>query len=207
MIKKILALCCMVFQLQATNIFQAVEVNDKLAVRQWLKSKPSVELLNEQGKSLLHVAVQAGNRTLVKNLLKKKIDVNLIDQFGKTAMDYAVELRYKNICYDLLGYKASVTQEVNWLILNDMLKRYSVCSFIGKAFLIGLSVLFIGFTLLGGLFICAAGPTSLLTIFGLPFYLLFACPDIFAPPLFLGIGLYAAGKRKKALHENIAVIR
>ena len=103
----------MALQMQAIDIFQAVEVNDKVAVRQWLRSKPNVELLNEQGQSLLHVAVQAGNRTLVKDLLKKKIDVNLIDQFGKTAMDYAVELGEAKIILSLAKYKAMVTLEDN----------------------------------------------------------------------------------------------
>lgn len=207
MIKKILVLCFMVFQLQAIDIFQSIEVNDKQAIRQWLKSKPDVYVLNDQGQSLLHVAVQASNRLLVKQLLKKKIDVNLVDQFGKTALDYAVELRYTKIAVDLLGYKASITQESNEFVLNDMLNGYRVCSFIGKALLIGLSVVFVGFSILGSFLICATGPTSLLTILALPFYLLFECPYIFTPPLCLGVGLYAVGKRKKALHENIAVIR
>ena len=122
MIKKILALCFLVFQLQAIDIFQAVEVNDKLAVRQWLKSKPDVHVLNDQGQSLLHVAVQAGNRALVKQLLKKRIDVNLVDHHGKTAMDYAVELQYDNIVLAMVKYNANVSSKENYEYVRSTIK-------------------------------------------------------------------------------------
>ena len=110
MFKKIFTFCLIAFQLQAIDIFQAVEVNDKLAVRQWLRSKLDVHILNDQGQSLLHVAVQAGNRSLVKQLLKKKIDVNIIDQHSKAAMDYAVELGFNKIAFLLVRHGALMNQ-------------------------------------------------------------------------------------------------
>lgn len=133
MIKKIFVLCFMVFQLQALDIFQAVEMNDKLAVRQWLKFKSNVDLLNDQGQSLLHVAVQAGNKSVVKHLLSKKIDVNIVDQFGKTALDYAVELQRDGIVLLLVKRYAKIANAENSKKLKIIInKRNNRNQFIAK---------------------------------------------------------------------------
>ena len=204
MIKKILALCFMVFQLQATNIFQAVEVNDKLAVRQWLKSKPSVELLNEQGQSLLHVAVQAGNRILVKDLLKKKIDVNLIDQFGKTAMDYAVELQYKDIVSVLLKHKASVTTEAHMSYIKKLLcKKQRLYKILGWVFVVP-SILFV--ISIGTM----AAFTNLVPYISLPVFLMMYVGISLLGPCYSNIpsaGFFLASRKyQKLIDENILII-
>lgn len=134
MIKKILFLCFIAFQVQAVDIFQAIEVNDKLAIKQWLKSNLEVDLLNDKGQSLLHVAVQVENKPLVKKLLKKKIDVNIIDHHGKTAMDYAVELGMSKIALSLASYKACVTNQANlkdfWAIIQKRKKLARLIFFV-----------------------------------------------------------------------------
>lgn len=126
MIKKIVALSFLVLQLQALDIFQAVEINDKQAVKQWLMSKQNVHVLNDQGQSLLHVAVQAGNRLLVKQLLKRKIDVNLIDQCGKTTLDYAVELRYKKISILLASKGAFCVIQSNKDYVHSIIRKHCI---------------------------------------------------------------------------------
>ena len=206
MIKKILILCFMAFQLQAIDTFQAVEVNDKLAVRQWLKSKPDVHILNVQGQSLLHIAVQTGNRLLVKQLLKKKIDVNLIDQLGKTALDYAVELQYKNICYDLLCHKAAVSKLDNTLVIQNMFKQNRFYSWLGKFILT--NVFGLSFAV-GGLIIAvivlSGGGFLGLHLLWAPMVLIIANLGVFGPCIAVGTGFYIGGWRSQ-LSENVALI-
>lgn len=136
MIKKIFVLCFMVFQLQAIDIFQAVEVNNKQTIGQWLTSKPNVNVLNEQGQSLLHVVVKSGNRKLVRVLLEKKVDINIIDSLGKTALDYAVELKHKKIVFDLAKKNAAIGLDSNLAELEKLLKnRSNKFRFLGFLFL------------------------------------------------------------------------
>ena len=125
-----LFLSCGLFQ--ASEVFRAIESKNKQIINTWLKNNPDVDLLNEQGQTVLMKAVQVGNIALAKRLLQKGASVNVIDRLGKTALDYAVELNNKNIAKQLLKYKAMVTTEVNavkcrTIIKTNGFKRLLLC--------------------------------------------------------------------------------
>ena len=104
-------LSCSLFQ--ASDIFKAIELNDKKVIQKWLKNNPDVDLVNDQGQTVLIKAVQQENKNLVYQLLKCGAVVNKVDRFGRTALDYAVELGNKKIAKMLLGVSAMVTTESN----------------------------------------------------------------------------------------------
>jgi len=104
-------LSCSLFQ--ASDIFKAIELNDKKVIQKWLKNNPDVDLINDQGQTVLIKAVQAGNKDLVKKLLKQRVAVNAIDQSGKMALDYAAELNKHKIVVMLAKKNATVGHQDN----------------------------------------------------------------------------------------------
>ena len=98
---------------QASDVFKAIEQNNKKEIKAWLKNNPDVDLVNDQGQTALIKAVQQENKYLVAQLLKCGAEVNKVDRFVRTALDYAVELGNKKIAKMLTGVSGMVTTESN----------------------------------------------------------------------------------------------
>lgn len=114
-------LSCSLFQ--PADIFKAIEANNKKEIKSWLKNNPDVDLVNDQGQTVLMKAVREGNKTLVALLLNLKAPVNVIDVFGKTALDYAVELQYNKIILKLVKHGAKVTTREHLVNVEKVVKR------------------------------------------------------------------------------------
>ncbi len=104
------------------DIFRAIEVRDKRAISQWLKNKPDLNVVNDQGQTVLVVAVQAGNKSLIHRLLRNNVDVNALDKNGETALDYAAKLGHKQIILELASKNAKVSSIVNLEIVQDIIE-------------------------------------------------------------------------------------
>ncbi len=110
---------------QASDIFKAIESKNQRVIQSWLKYNPDIEMVNDQGQTVLMKAVLAENKSLVRTLLKKGVSVNAIDQFGRTALDYAVELHNKEISKVLVKNQGMVTSEVNAVKCQELvIKKY-----------------------------------------------------------------------------------
>ena len=157
-------LSCSLFQ--ASDVFKAIESNNKKEIQKWLKSNPNVDVLNDQEQSVLIAAVCAENDYLVKQLLKRKATVNVIDKSGKTALDYAVELKQNNMVLKLVKREAMVTSQENLVCVQKTLKRRArICL-----------ALSLGLVVFAGLVITAAiivGAVLEFCCFALPIIVLF----------------------------------
>ncbi len=137
-------LSCSLFQ--ASDIFKAIESNNKKEIQKWLKGNPNIDQLNDQGQSVLVAAVQAGNKGLVKQLLKRNAAVNVVDKAGRTALDYAAELQHNKIVIKLIEDEAQVAIQANVIKVQKVLKRWArICL-----------VLSLGLVVFAGLVIAAA---------------------------------------------------
>ncbi len=113
------------------DIFHDIAWGNEKAVKFWIKSKPDLMVLNDQGQTVLHVAVQSGNRKIVKMLTKAGVGLNVLDKQGKTALDHAVEVGHVKISYDLVKKKALIAcaynqQPLKKLIVKRMTKLYKI---------------------------------------------------------------------------------
>ena len=155
---------------QAT-IFHDISQGNKKAVKAWIKSKPDLMVLNDQGQTVLHVAVQSGNRKIVKMLTKAGVGLNILDKQGKTALDHAVEVGHVKISYDLVKKKALIAcaynqQPLKKLIIQRTIKLYTIFIGIGA---VGLFLLSAVTTIPDAIFaiICSIIPGILLTTVGI----------------------------------------
>lgn len=98
---------------QSVDIFKAIEFKNSKQIQQWLKSASNLDVVNNQGQTVLMKAVLVKNSSLVRQLLQTEIKINAVDQFGRTALDYAVELGNKKIAKMLIKAQAGVTTESN----------------------------------------------------------------------------------------------
>ena len=117
--------------LAQSAIFHDIAWGNEKAVKFWIKSKPDLMVLNDQGQTVLHVAVQSGNRKIVKMLTKAGVGLNILDKQGKTALDHAVEVGHVKISYDLVKKKALIAcaynqQPLKKLIVKRMTKLYKI---------------------------------------------------------------------------------
>lgn len=108
---------------QAT-IFHDIAQGNKKAVKVWLKSKPDLSIMNEQGQTVLHVAVMTGDWSMVKTVLKSKIAINVLDKQGKTALDCAVDQSDVKMVQKLFNRKAQVTTQQNAEYVANVTKFY-----------------------------------------------------------------------------------
>ena len=131
---------------QASDVFKAIEQNNKKEIKAWLKNNPDVDLVNNQGQRVLAAAVQVGNNRLFKQLLKHDVAVNALDQANKAALDYAVELQQDKLALKLVKAGAQVTTQKSVAAVEKVLKRRArICL-----------ALSIGLIVFGGLVITAA---------------------------------------------------
>ncbi len=126
---------------QAT-IFHDISQGNKKAVKFWLKSKPDLSIMNEQGQTVLHAAVMTGDWSMVKTVLKSKIAINVLDKQGKTALDRAVIMHNNKMAYQLVKVGGRVTSEdLAWKLKNiytsRALKFFVVGWFLTPLFWIG----------------------------------------------------------------------
>lgn len=154
---KILVCLLYSFAVQASDIFLDIQYRDYKAIARWWKGNPDVQVVNEQGQTLLIKAVQSGNRALVRRLLKNKVEINHIDDLSKTALDYAAEYGHKKLVLDLVKRKAMVTTQENLAAVKQVVtSRYRFFKAISSVFTIVtlISLGFAGLCIIQG---CALG--------------------------------------------------
>ncbi len=128
--------------LAQSAIFHNIAQGNKKAVKAWIKSKPDLSIMNDQGQTILHAAVMTGDLLMVKTVLKSKIAINILDKQGKTALDRAVIMHNNKMAYQLVKVGGRVTSEdLAWklksIYTSRALKFFVVGWFLTPLFWIG----------------------------------------------------------------------
>jgi ankyrin repeat protein len=76
------------FKTESENIFSAVR-KDKIEEVESYLSKSSIDAVNEDGKTALHVACEYGRLKIAAFLLKQGANKKLLDHDGRSALNYA----------------------------------------------------------------------------------------------------------------------
>ena len=72
-------------------------------VRKGVRDGVDVDVLQHDGKSLLHLAAKLGDRELVQEVLKRTQDVNTLDAAGRTLLHYAAQEGHLKLVQELLA--------------------------------------------------------------------------------------------------------
>ncbi|XP_061073537.1 receptor-interacting serine/threonine-protein kinase 4-like isoform X2 [Conger conger] len=91
---------------QQRKLCEAIRMQDMAKLMKILQPQ-DVDLVLEDGRSLLHYAVQVANEEAVKFLLLNNANPNLADPAGSTALHLAAEKKLRNISEVLLSRKAT----------------------------------------------------------------------------------------------------
>lgn len=78
------------------DLFEAIEDRDK-RLPELLQKCKNIDIKNEVGQSLLHIAVGCENLDATKTLISEGINVNSLDSDGKTPLHYVAENRNSTI--------------------------------------------------------------------------------------------------------------
>ncbi|MFY8037654.1 MAG: ankyrin repeat domain-containing protein [Cyclobacteriaceae bacterium] len=71
------------------NLFDIIILDDKKLFEKLISSEIDINILNDDGNSLLHIALSYHRFEIASSLIEKGINVNIQNKKGKTAMHYA----------------------------------------------------------------------------------------------------------------------
>lgn len=71
------------------KIFEAIKQNNNLILESYLKTN-DINIVNEEGESLLHCAIRYNNSDAFKTLLENYINLNIQDKVGNTPLIYSI---------------------------------------------------------------------------------------------------------------------
>jgi ankyrin repeat protein len=71
------------------TIFEIVKQNNINRLEEYIKSGCNINIQNNYGDTLLHIASERGYTEIVKLLLKYKADVNIRNKWNETVLDIA----------------------------------------------------------------------------------------------------------------------
>lgn len=106
-----------------SDIFYCIQQGDIKAVKAWVKSKPDISVINQEGRSVLIAAVLTRNHKIVQEILDSEVNVNLRDYYGKTALDYAVDHGCRKMIMPLIWANAKVTTAANELWVKQIVSN------------------------------------------------------------------------------------
>jgi hypothetical protein len=90
------------------SIFLAVRIDDLSRVRRLLERGANVNAVDDNGRTLLHVAVEYAHRDIVALLIRSGANVDAVDNYGWTPLHVAVEYAHRDIVALLLRSGANV---------------------------------------------------------------------------------------------------
>lgn len=88
------------------DIYEAVRMNDHPAVKRFIRLGVSINTLDEEGRTPLHIAVEGGCKETVQSLIAEGAAINARDNRGLSPLDYAEKMRLQEIARLLRKYGA-----------------------------------------------------------------------------------------------------
>lgn len=99
--------------MQRQQFFQAINDNDSEQVQQLLDHGVSVDCVDYEGKTALHIVVQQNNIELVAFLLKRGASIDVQDEDGQTALIIAAKNKNFDCMKILLEFGAQTESKIN----------------------------------------------------------------------------------------------
>lgn len=123
--------------LHSIDIFYEISQNNLKTVSKWAASNSDISVVDEFGRSPLHVAVLTSNAKMVKVVLKSRVNINQLDHDGKTALDLALDYGDYKIIKKLVKSGVRVTTQERLNFAKKILTQSSkVMIWIGIGFVV-----------------------------------------------------------------------
>jgi ankyrin repeat protein len=90
------------------SIFIAALRDDCLSVIRYVKQNNDIDMVDQRGQSLLHLAVRSKSKHVVHLLLDYGINANLQDRYGETPLHIATQMGSIDIVHTLLAYGVDI---------------------------------------------------------------------------------------------------
>jgi ankyrin repeat protein len=119
-------------KLLQTPVHLAIQNKQEELVEALLQYKPSLDLVDESGNSLLHYAVKNGDKTLTRWLLNSGININLQNKNGETPLHLAAATNYDLYWYLITkGSNTSILSKKNLTAAQVFSNRQRLNTIIG----------------------------------------------------------------------------